>query len=130
VILLDTHVALWLVSDPPKLSGKATAAIENARRNGEALAICDVTLLELTSIVNKGRIRLGITLESFLLDMEERFAVLPITGRACAKIRELPLEYPKDPVDRMIGATALVQGIDLLTADREIRKCRVIQTVW
>jgi PIN domain nuclease of toxin-antitoxin system len=130
VILLDTHAALWLTSDPSKLSKDGKAAIEDARASGEALAICDVTLLELTTLVNKGRILLSMTLESFLEDLEAQFLVLPISGRACSKIRELPANYPKDPVDRIIAATALVQGIPLLTADREIQRSKAVQTIW
>jgi len=82
VILLDTHVVLWLTSDPAKLSGKARTAIEDSRQNGDGVAICDITLLELTTLASKGRIRLGISLESFLQEVEARFVVLPISGRA------------------------------------------------
>jgi len=42
----------------------------------------------------------------------------------------LPAGYPKDPADRIIGATALVEGIPLITADREIRKSRALATIW
>jgi PIN domain nuclease of toxin-antitoxin system len=42
----------------------------------------------------------------------------------------LPASYPKDPSDRIIGATALVEGLSLLTADREIRKSRAVPTIW
>jgi len=38
VILLDTHVVLWLTSDPSKLSRKAKTAIEDARKYGDGLA--------------------------------------------------------------------------------------------
>ena len=48
--------------------------------------------------------------------------MLPIRGRAYARELGLPADYPKDPADRIIGATALVEGMSLLTADREIRK--------
>lgn len=130
VILLDTHVVLWLTSDPRKLSKNAKAAIEAARRSGESLAICDITLLELTTLVNKARVRLDISLESFLQQLEERFTVLPINSRACSKMRELPAAYPKDPVDRIIGATALAEGIPLLTADREIRLSKALRSIW
>ena len=52
---------------------------------------------------------------SFLQEVESRFVVLPITGRVCARIG-LPPSYPKDPADRIIGATALVEGLSLLPA--------------
>ena len=130
VILLDTHVVLWLTSDPAKLSGKARTAIEDSRQNGNGVAICDITLLELTRLASKGRIRLGISLESFLQEVEARFVVLPISGRACARAMGLPTAYPKDPADRIIGATALVEGLSLITADREILRSKVVHTIW
>jgi PIN domain nuclease of toxin-antitoxin system len=43
---------------------------------------------------------------------------------------DLPANYPKDPVDRMIGATAIVEGLKLITADRAMRKSRAVTTIW
>jgi PIN domain nuclease of toxin-antitoxin system len=130
VILVDTHVVIWLAGDESRLSKKARAAIDDARQHGEGLAISDVTLLEVTTLVSKGRIRLGASLESFLAEVETRFVVLPITGRACVRTLVLPAAYPKDPADRIIGATALVEGLSLLTADGEIRRSRALPTIW
>ena len=130
MILLDTHVVVWLAFDQEQISKKARNAIDDARKNADGLAISDITLLELTTLASKGRIRLDISLESFLQEVEARFIVLPISGRACARITGLPASYPKDPADRIIGATALVEGLYLLTADREIRRSRTVQTIW
>jgi PIN domain nuclease of toxin-antitoxin system len=130
VILVDTHVVVWLAFDPGQLSKNAKAAINDARRSGEGLAISDITLLELATLSNKGRIRLDISLESFLREVETRFVVLPISGRACVRMLGLPATYPKDPADRIIAATALVEGLALLTADREIRRSRALRTIW
>jgi PIN domain nuclease of toxin-antitoxin system len=130
VILLDTHVVVWLAFDPSRLSKRARTAIDDARKNGEGLAISDITLLELTTLVNKRRIHLDISLESFLREIETRFVVLPITGRACVRSLGLPAPYPQDPADRMIAATALAEGLPLLTADREIRRSKALHTIW
>jgi PIN domain nuclease of toxin-antitoxin system len=130
VILVDTHVVVWLAFDQVQISRKARTTIDDARRNADGLAISDITLLELATLVSKGRIRLDISLESFLQEVESRFVVLPITGRACARAMELPLTCPRDPADRLIGATALVEGLRLLTADREIRRSKALQTIW
>jgi len=81
VILVDTHVAVWLAFDQDRLSRKARAAIDDARQYGDGLAICDITLLELAALFRKDRIRLEISLESFLDEVEARFVVLPISGR-------------------------------------------------
>jgi PIN domain nuclease of toxin-antitoxin system len=130
VILVDTHVVAWLAFDPSRLSRRATLAIDNARKGGEGLAICDITLLELAALVSKGCIHLDISLESFLREVEARFVVLPITGRACVLALGLPRAYPSDPADRIIGATALAEGMPLLTADRQIRRSRALTTIW
>jgi len=130
VILVDTHVVVWLAFDQDRISRKARAAIDGARKSANGLAICDFTLLELAILVSKGRIRLGISLESFLREVESRFVVLPLSGRVCARTMGLPAVYPKDPADRIIGATALVEGLPLLTADRAIRGSKTIETIW
>lgn len=130
VILLDTHVVVWLAFDPKQISRKARTAIDDARKNAGGLAISDITLLELATLAAKGRIALRISLESFLQEVESRFVVLPINGRACARAISLPSTYPKDPADRIIAATALVEGVALVTADREIQKSREVQTIW
>ncbi len=130
MILVDTHVVVWLAFDQDQISRKGRTAIDNARRNGDGLAIADITLLELATLVSKGRIQLDISLESFLQEVEARFVVLPISGRACVRAIGLPAAYPKDPADRIIGATALVEGLSLLTADREIRRSKALPTIW
>jgi PIN domain nuclease of toxin-antitoxin system len=130
MILVDTHVVLWLALEPAKISRKATAVIEETRHSGEGLAISDMTLLEIAVIESKHRIQLSASLETFLTEVESRFVVLPITGRVCVRARGLPVAYPKDPADRIIGATALVEGISLVTADEDIRKSKALRTIW
>ena len=56
--------------------------------------------------------------------------MLPITRNIALQAFELQEEYPNDPVDRVLGATALVEDIPLVTADRQIRKSRTVPTIW
>ncbi|MGB0005805.1 MAG: type II toxin-antitoxin system VapC family toxin [Candidatus Sulfotelmatobacter sp.] len=130
MILLDTHVVIWLADDVTRISKRAEAAIVRARQDGDGLAISAITLLELAMLSSKGRIQLKVSLESFMSNVEARFLVLPITGRICVQAFDLPTNYPKDPVDRIIGATGMVEGLSLVTADRVIRNSRVLTTVW
>jgi PIN domain nuclease of toxin-antitoxin system len=130
VILVDTHVVLWLTTDPAKLSGRAKSGIEDARKNAGGVGISDISLLELATLASKGRIHLNISLESFLKEVEARFVVFPMSGEICARAVGLPAAYPNDPADRIIGATALVEGLALFTADRGIRKSKAVRTIW
>jgi PIN domain nuclease of toxin-antitoxin system len=130
LILLDTHVVLWLAGDEMRLSKKAKAAIDEARRADGGLAISDFTLYELSTLFRKKRIGLTISPETFLSEVERRFVVLPITTAVCVQTLAFSPDYPTDPADRIIGATALVQGLTLVTADQAIRKSGAVPTIW
>ena len=130
MILVDTHIVLWLALEPERISKRVQAVIDEARRNGTGLAISAMTLVEISTFFGKRRFHLAVSLESFLDELERRFVVLPINARTCARMLSLPANYPKDPADRVIGATALVEGMSLVTADREIRRAKVVRTIW
>ena len=130
MILVDTHVLAWLAFEPDRVSRKARAAIDDARRDRDGMAISDITLWELAMLFGRGRVRLEVSLESFLREVETKFVVLPITARTAVGILALPSNYPKDPADRVIGATALVEGLPLITGDREIRRSGALRTIW
>lgn len=130
MVLVDTHVVIWLALEPARISKKARTAIEQTRRRGDGLAISDVTLLEIAMIASKNRITLNSTLETFLAEVETRFIVLPISARICVRAFGFPANFPNDPADRIIAATALVEGILLVTADADIQRSKALRTLW
>jgi PIN domain nuclease of toxin-antitoxin system len=129
VILLDTHVLVWLTSEPAKLSKHATSAIRRATRTG-GIAISAITLWELAWLVTHARLRVNGTVEAYLDEVSSRVAIRPITAKIASLANQLPTEYPSDPCDRLIGATALAEGLLLLTRDTKIRDCKQLQTLW
>ena len=130
LILLDTHVLIWLALDPRRISVRARAAIDEARQNGSGLGISDMTFLEVAQLAHRGRVAFPAGVEIFLSEVEQRFAVFPITAQISVHAFSLPASFPNDPGDRAIGATAVVQGLRLITADDQIRKSRAVPTVW
>ena len=94
------------------------------------MAISGVTLMEIAQLSHRKRIEFPAGLESFLEEVERRFNVLPITGNIAMQAFELPAKFPKDPVDRLIAATSLIEDIPLISADREIRKSGAVATIW
>lgn len=130
LILLDTHVVIWLAQDYERISSTARATIREARKKERGLAVSCITLLEIARLAARGRIGLTPDAETVLREIEDRFIVLPITRNIALQAFELPKEYPNDPVDRVLGATALVEDIPLITADRQIRNSRAVPTIW
>lgn len=129
MILLDTHVLIWMASDPKRLSKKARAAIRDARQK-TGVAIATITLWELAWLAENGRIQVVGSVESFVRETVARVILQPITPEIAALAVQLPADFPKDPADRLIAATAMVGGAPLVTADERIRHAKVVQTIW
>ncbi len=129
MILLDTHVLVWLAREPAKLSPAANDAIRAAGHAG-GLAISAITLWELGWLATHGRLNIIGTVDAFVEDITSRTAIRPITPRIAVLANQLPAFYSSDPCDRLIGATSLAEGIALITKDRTIRDYKQIKTIW
>ena len=129
MIFLDTHVLIWMASDPKRLSKKARDAIRQAREK-TGVGIAAITLWELAWLAENGRIQVPGSVESFVRETAARVVVEPITPEIAAFAVQLPPSFPKDPADRLIAATAMVEGAPLVTADERIRQSKVVRTIW
>jgi PIN domain nuclease of toxin-antitoxin system len=131
VILLDTHVLVWMVSDSSQLSHNAARELRKGERNGE-LAIASITLWELALLYGRGRLRTSGSIESAIRTMLEksRVQVIEMTPEIAALTTTFPETYPKDPGDRLIGATARAYGLTLVTQDERILSSPLIRSIW
>lgn len=130
MILVDTHVVVWLTMEPEQLSKHAAAMIGTARLEGGGVAIADVTLWELAMLITRGRIKPPHSLSTFLRRVEETFLVFPITSATVEASMQFSKRYPNDPTDRLIGATALVHRMPLVTKDDRIRASKEVECIW
>ena len=129
MILLDTHVLIWLASEPGRLSKKATDAIRRASQ-GTGIGISAITLWEIAWLAIHDRLEVTGTVEAFVDKIRSRTAIQPITEKVAVLANQLPFDYSGDPCDRLIGATALAEGMTLVTKDERIRACRQIRAIW
>lgn len=123
MIILDTHVLIWVLHDnqPKRLGSQARALIADAMQSGN-LAVCAITPWEIAMLVEKGRLSFGIDVTDWLKTALDPACIklLPIEPDIAVDSVNLP-NYPyKDPADRLIIATARHVGAKLLTADQNI----------
>jgi len=121
LLLLDTHVWLWLVAGSPELSTQARHTIDTAAAAG-ALRIAAISLWEIVLLATRGRIVLSKSIGSWLEEAlaEPGPAIDPLTLQIATDSYALPGEFHRDPADRLIVATARVANATLMTRDRRI----------
>lgn len=131
MILLDTHVLLWMVSSPGKLSRAAVREIRKAQREG-GCAIASISLWELALLFATGRLRASGTIEASIREIVDSAtaSILEITSEIAGLAMAFPETYPKDPGDRLIGATARALGIRLITQDERILASPLVRSIW
>lgn len=118
-LLIDTGVFLWTAFDPARLSPRARQALEDMENE---LVVSSVVPLELGMAVHKGRIALGEPVADFYrkrLELLGRSSELAFSVVHALRTASLPYTH-RDPMDRMLAAQAIVEGIPLVTSDRQI----------
>jgi PIN domain nuclease of toxin-antitoxin system len=122
MILLDTHVWVWLADDNDRL----TEALQNliADRRQEGLGVSVISCWEVAKLVECGRLKLGCEVEEWI----EGALALPgirlidLTPAISVASTKLPAPFHRDPADQILVATARVYDLELLTLDDKILK--------
>lgn len=119
--LLDTHILIWWLEDRGRLSSSQAHAVGEAR-GGLSLLVSDISLWEIATLTNLGRLHLSVPLRDWL----ERATAAPLVQRmgvtpaVAAQVAALPKTFHRDPADRIIVSTSLTENATLLTADERI----------
>lgn len=117
-LLLDTHIWLWSLVAPTRLSRQVARALQHRARE---LWLSSVSVWELVVLVERGRMLLDRGVDAWVA---EAFRVAPVheaplTHDIALASREIALPH-RDPADRLIAATARVLSLTLVTADERL----------
>jgi len=126
MIVLDTHILIWLNDDAVRLSNAAREAV----RMEDELGVSAISLWEVSMLQQYGRIELGLPLETWLEKAcsQPKIRILPIS--VAVATRTTRLEMHGDPADRLIVASALVHQCALVTKDENIQNTKIVRTIW
>jgi len=131
LILLDTHVWVWWMSNPDILSEPAKKAVDEALENGPAL-VSSISVWEVALLVAKNRLQLTMDVTDWIAKAERvpfvRF--IPVDNTIALRSVTLRGLLHDDPADRMIIATALNKDAAIVTKDKRILRYPHVETIW
>ena len=117
-LLLDTHIILWSVADPGKLSPEVCEILES---ESNELWFSPISAWEIMLLAEKGHISLGANIEISIRDIFHKIPLseAPVNLEVAIQSRFVNLTH-QDPADRFLAATAVVYDLTLVTADSRI----------
>lgn len=128
--LLDTHILIWWLNNSNQLS-PAQREVIGAASAQSPLLVSDISLWEVATLHNLGRIQLTIPLRTWL----DKAVAPPLVRRhgispaIAAELATLPDSFHRNPADRILVATARTFGATLLTQDRRIIDAALVDTL-
>jgi PIN domain nuclease of toxin-antitoxin system len=126
-ILLDTHIWLWAFLEKERIKSRLADALEDPANR---LFLSSVSVWEAMMLIQNGSIEVATGPDIWIRQAlaKDFVAETPLTHEVALNSRLIELPH-KDPADRFIAATALVQGFTLATADKHLLKCKSIRTL-
>lgn len=114
--LLDTHAFVWWVNDQRRFGPTAVDAITSGR-----VVVSDVSLWELAIKISIGKYVVQGEVDRWFERQiaENRFTPLAIERKHLARVAALPMHH-RDPFDRLLVSTAVVEGLEVISVDREL----------
>ena len=121
-ILVDTHIFLWMLSVPEKLSEKRRYELESPA-NEVYLSAISIAEMMIKQTIGK----LVVNFDPLEMAEKTGLELLDFSGKNAVTLGSLPL-YHKDPFDRMLIAQAIDDELKLMTDDEKLSQypCRII----
>jgi len=119
VLLLDTHIWIWLVEGNLRLPKEVRGTIENAAIES-LVYVSAISPWEVGLLTAKKKLDLGLDVQKWVdraLGLRG-LHLTPLSPKVAVDSTRLPFEIHQDPADRILAATARHLGATLVTADR------------
>lgn len=131
MIVADTHIIIWDALKPEKLSENAKEAFSRANKEN-GIIFCDISLWEIAMLIGKGRIQVDAGYQEFikLVMASNKYVLHSITPEIAELSTQFNPDVTKDPADRIIAATSIIENAVLVTADESLREAEIIATIW
>ena len=131
MILLDTHVWLWWLHDPEKLSARARETLETGEARG-ALRVSAISVWEIAVKVEIGKLKLPMEIQRWyeVASTERPLVVEPLVPSDLIASTRLPGTFHRDPADRIIVAVARRYSAPLVTRDGKLLDYPHVETIW
>lgn len=131
MIVLDTHVWVWWLSESHSLSSKVQKLITEAKAK-QAIYISSISVWEVAQLSTRGRLQLTMDYPDWIVQAESLSFInfVPVDNHIALRSVQLPPPLHQDPVDRVIMATALILGMPLITKDEKISRYPHLKTIW
>jgi PIN domain nuclease of toxin-antitoxin system len=130
-VAVDTHAIVWYLANDIRLSSRAADALDAATASGESIHVPSICLVELTYLVEKGRLP-SVARERLVRALDDSNAACRLAplDRAVADALELidRVTVPDLP-DRVVSATAIALQVPLISRDGRIQSS-IVRTIW
>ena len=137
MIILDTHIWLWLAQQTGQLRAAQLSAIAIARERGAVIGVSIISCWEIAKAVELGRIDLRAGAPDWSLSewFDQAIAdtgvqILDLTLPIAIEATSLPGHFHKDPFDQIIVASARIHNCPLVTSDGLIRAYANVETIY
>ena len=131
MIVADTQVIIWDALKPELLSTRAKKAIREANRL-DGIIFCEISLWEIAMLMKKRRLSVDVNYQEFirLVSDSNNYIFKGISPQIAELSTHLFSTTNKDPADRIISATAIIEKANLVTSDKILRRSKKIHTIW
>lgn len=131
MIVADTHVIIWDALKPDLLSPSAKKAIVKANRL-DGIIFCEISLWEIAMLMKKKRLSVDVSYQEFirLVSESNNYIFKGINPEIAELSTQLFSTTNKDPADKIISATAIIEKANLVTSDKILRRSKKVHTIW